>query len=237
MSSAIDTTLVSLSDPDSFTAEQYQGLRLKVEELRKSKDFRVFAISSPGEGEGKTLTAINLAGALARGGVSRVLLVDADLRHPRISDVLGIDAGSRGFADAITDDRLTLQQVTIKGAGFNFDVVPAGSLSAPVHDVLRSARLASLLEVARREYDYVVLDTPPLLPVFDSALLSRSVDGMLIVVAAHRTRKKLLEQSLNLLDPAKVAGIIFNRDDHSFSSRYEGRYHKYFRRKPAPVAA
>src|SRR5262245_7913072 len=75
------TSLVSLTAPDSFTAEPYQGLRLKNEGLRQTKDLRTIGISSPGEGDGKTVTAINLAGALAQGSTSRVLLVDGDFRR------------------------------------------------------------------------------------------------------------------------------------------------------------
>jgi succinoglycan biosynthesis transport protein ExoP len=229
----INAALVSLQDPDSFTAEQYQGLRLKVEELRLERDARLFGISSPGEGDGKTVTAVNLAGALARGGSWRVLLVDADFRLPRVAAILGLDDSKPGMSSAVIDERLTLDQVTQHCGEFNLDVVTAGPLAAPVHDVLRSPRLGSLLQEARQRYDYVIIDTPPLVPVFDSALIARSIDSMLIVVAAHRTPRQLLEESLNLLDPAKVGGIVFNKDDRSLAARYEGRYRKYFSRKRA----
>jgi capsular exopolysaccharide synthesis family protein len=233
MTTSSDITLVSLNDPDSLTAEQYQGLRLKVEELRHSQDVRVLAISSPGEGDGKTLTAINLAGALARGAASRVLLIDADFRRPRIASVLGLDERAPGFSDAVIDPGIRLDHITQTVPGVGFSVLTAGSVSSPVHDVLRSGRVAALLADARSGFDHVIVDTPPLVPVFDSALLARSIDRMLIVVAAHQTKKKLLAESLNLLEPAKVAGIVFNRDDSSFPARYQGRYRKYFHRKAA----
>jgi succinoglycan biosynthesis transport protein ExoP len=229
----IDAALVSLKDPDSFTAEQYQGLRLKIEELQRSTGARLLGVSSPGEGDGKTVTAINLAAALARGATARVLLIDADLRRPRIATLLDIDTSRPGLSDAVTADDMTLAEVAQPCPGIALDVVHAGSLAAPVHDVLRSSRLSDRLQEARDLYDFVIVDTPPLVPVFDSALLARSIDAMLIVVAAHRTPRTLLEESLTLLDPAKVAGIVFNRDDRTLAARYEGRYRKYFSRKAA----
>ena len=85
-----------------------------------------------------------------------------------------------------------------------------------------------VLAEARRRYDFIVLDTPPLLPVFDSALLANSVDGVLMVVAANQTPRKLLGEALNLLDPAKVLGIVFNRDTRPMFGYYNAYYKDYF---------
>src|SRR5918999_2603190 len=92
----LDTHLVSLTAPASFAAEQYQGLRLTIERLARSGEMKVIAISSPAAGDGKTVTAINLAGALARGGDERVLLIDADLRRPSVARQLAIAEGRSG---------------------------------------------------------------------------------------------------------------------------------------------
>src|SRR5262245_23428674 len=99
----LDTHLVSLTAPSSFAAEQYQGLRLTLERLTRVRDAQVIAISSPAAGDGKTVTAINLAGALARGSSDRVLLIDADLRRPSIAKQLSIPDGTPGLADALLD--------------------------------------------------------------------------------------------------------------------------------------
>ena len=98
----LDARLVSLTAPASFAAEQYQGLRLTVERLARSREMKVLAISSPAAGDGKTLTAINLAGALARGDDGRVLLIDADLRRPAITRQLAIAEPRKGLADALS---------------------------------------------------------------------------------------------------------------------------------------
>src|SRR5882762_7291884 len=103
-SHGVDKHLVSLNAPSSFAAEQYQGLRLTVERLKRSRDVRVIAVTSPAAGDGKTVTSINLAGTLARGSDASVLLIDADLRRPMIAQRLGMsDPASKGLADAISD--------------------------------------------------------------------------------------------------------------------------------------
>ena len=107
-------------------------------------------------------------------------------------------------------------------------MVPSGTPSPAIHRLLRSPRLDTLLQRARQEFDIVIVDTPPLLPVFDSAVLSRIVNQMLVVVAANQTPRKLLGEALTLVDPAKVMGIVFNRDDRPLFGYYEKYYREYF---------
>ena len=203
-------SLVSFLAPSSFEAEQYRGLRHVVEEGGK----HVVAITSPTPGDGKTTTAINLAGALAQAAGSRVLLVEADLRRPSIGDQLGLKSSdTRGLADAITDDRLTLPEVVQDLPRFNLSVLPAGRSPASPYEALRSSRLDELLEEARLHYAYIVVDTPPILPVPDCRLIARTVDGFLVLVGVHRTRRELLQEALAALDPTKILGLVFNGDD------------------------
>jgi succinoglycan biosynthesis transport protein ExoP len=224
------TQLVSLTNPASFAAEQYQNLRLKIERLRQTRDLRVIAVTSPGAADGKTVTSINLAGALARGSASRVLLIDADLRRPEVANQLRLGTDGLGFADLVGSGDHSLQQAIRPLDGHNVDVIPAGDIHGPVHEVFRSARLPQLLAQARERYDYVILDTPPLVPVVDSALLARVVDGVLVVVSANKTPRKLLEEALNELDANKVIGIVFNNDDRPLYG-YDTNYRRYFSRK------
>jgi capsular exopolysaccharide synthesis family protein len=224
------THLVSLTNPASFAAEQYQNLRLKIERLRQARDLRVIAITSPGASDGKTVTSINLAGALARGSSSRVLLIDADLRRPELANQLRLGTEGAGFADLVGAGSISLSQATRPLDGHNIDVIPAGSVTGPIHEVFRSTRLPQLLTEARNLYDYIILDTPPLVPVVDSALLSRVVDGVLIVVSANKTPRKLLEEALNELDSSKVVGIVFNNDARPLYG-YDNNYRRYFSQK------
>lgn len=221
--------LVSFTKPASFAAEQYQNLRLKIERLRQTRDLRVIAITSPGASDGKTVTSINLAGALARGAASRVLLIDADLRRPEVAHQLHLGEGP-GFAELVSSPNMSASQAIRPLDAYNLDVIPAGTVGGPIHELFRSARLPQLLAQLRDQYDYVILDTPPLVPVVDSALLARVVDGVLLVVAANRTPRKLLEESLTDLDSNKVLGIVFNNDDRPLYG-YDTSYRRYFSRK------
>ena len=225
----LDKRLVSFTNPASFAAEQYQGLRLTIERMTRAGGTQIIAVTSPAAGEGKTLTSINLAGAMARESDVRVLLIDADLRRPSVAKALGLTDGDvNGFADVIASETADLASAARPIAPFSLSVVPAGTPGPAIHKTLRSPRLEALLQNARKEYGVIIIDTPPLLPVFDSALLSRLVDGLLVVVAANQTPRKLLGEALNLVDPAKVMGIVFNRDDRPMFGYYDEYYREYF---------
>ena len=220
-SARVKQSLVSLLRPTSFEAEQYRTLRYIVEQLHKDANLQVVAVSSPGAGDGKTTTAINLAGALAQAPDARVLLVDADLRQPSVSKYLGIDdSRGLGLVDAILKPGLQLDDIAWCLPPFNLSALPVGQPPAAPYEVLKSPRLAKLLEEARQRYDYVVVDTPPLVPVPDCRVMAKWVDGFLLVVAAHKTPRKLVEEALNVMDPTKTLGLIFNNDDRPLSGYY-----------------
>src|SRR6185295_3086589 len=151
-----------------------------------------------------------------------------DLRRPAVSRQLALDSTDRGLTEVVEDPTLSLESVTQKLRPFNLSILGAGNRNGAVHHVLRSPRLDVVLAEARQRYDFVVLDTPPLLPVFDSALLANAVDGGRMVVAANQTPRKLLGEALNMLDPAKVLGIVFNRDAKPMFGYYDAYYKDYF---------
>jgi Mrp family chromosome partitioning ATPase len=126
--------------------------------------------------------------------------------------------------DAIQDPKLTLDDVIVRCASFSLAVLPAGRPPDAPFELLKSARFEELLTEARRRYDYVVLDTPPLVPVPDCRVIERCVDGVLIVVGAHRTQRRLVEESLAIVDPGKIIGLLFNGDDQALSGSYSGYY-------------
>jgi capsular exopolysaccharide synthesis family protein len=228
MTTRIDPRLVSLTAPHTFAAERYQGLRLRLEQLRADNGLRAVAISSPGAGEGKTLTSINLAGVLARESDARILLIDADLRRSSVSTQLGLDAGAPGLADLIVSRDKQLSQLVRRPELCGFDVLQAGASSRSVHKLFRADRLGQILADARATYDFVLLDTPPLVPVFDAAVLARQVDGVILVVAADKTSRQLLAAALDQLDPSKVVGIVFNNDASPMFSYSNRAYRPYF---------
>ena len=224
----LDSSLVTLTAPDTFAAERYQGLRLKLEQMRQRDGRKVLAITSPGAGDGKTVTSINLAGVLGRESDARILLIDADLRRSSVGTQFGLPEKTAGLADLIASDRKKLADLIQRPEGCSFDVLPAGSSSMPIQRLLRSPRFKAVLEEARASYDFTLLDTPPLVPVFDAAVLARAVDGVVVVVAADKTPRRLLASALDLLDPASVVGLVFNRDSSPMFSYHSREYRPYF---------
>jgi capsular exopolysaccharide synthesis family protein len=217
----VDPHFVSLVDPTAFEAERYRSLRHFIELAHRNRGLAVVAVSSPAVGDGKTTTAINLGGALAQDRDARILLVDADLRRPAIAKMLPPEevdvVAAPGLIDVILDSRLRLDDV-VQARPYNLSVLTAGGTPDAPYELLKSPRLASLLDEARRRYDYVILDAPPLIPIPDCRIIERLVDGLLIVVGANRTPRKLLEEALEVVDPAKVLGLVFNADDQSLAS-------------------
>jgi len=227
---AFDGHLVSLVDPTSFEADQYRTLRLVLEQMHAGK--KLIAVTSAVAGDGKTTTALNLAGALAHAPEARLLVMDLDLRTPSLGNRLGLINQSPGLVDLILDPELTLDDVVRRHPRFPLMVVPGGRALTVTYELLKSPRLGAVLQEARRQYDYVVLDTPPLVPVPDCRLIADWTDGFVLIVAAHRTPRPLLEEALNLMDPTKLIGIVFNGDDRPLSGYY-GYYYGYGHHRPA----
>jgi capsular exopolysaccharide synthesis family protein len=222
-SGEVDEHLVSLITPDTFEADQYRVLRHTVEQRRRTAGLALIGVSSAGPGDGKTTTAINLAGALAQDRSSRVLLVDCDLRSSAMARRLGLAEG-RGLVQAIVDPMLTLDDAIRHLPRFNLDVMAAGFETASPYELLKSPRLGDLFEAARRRYDYVVIDTPPVVPFPDCRVLAKVVDGFLLVVTAHRTPRRLVDESLGVLPKEAIIGIVFNGANQSLSRSYHSYY-------------
>jgi capsular exopolysaccharide synthesis family protein len=206
--------LVSLVAPTSFEAEQYRILRHAVERRHTEVGAVVLAVTSPSGGEGKTTTAINLAGALAQAADHRVLLVEADLRRPGVIAQLRMAPAVFGLAEAITDGGRRLDELCQPVPGFNLWVLPAGRPAMAPYEILRSPRVADLLAEARRRYDYLIIDTPPVIPCPDYRLLEPSIDGVILVVAADKTPREMMDRALDLLDRSKTLGVILNGEAH-----------------------
>lgn len=220
--------LVSLLSPDSYAADQYRTLRHSIERLRKEDGLRVLAMSSATPNDGKTVTTLNLAGALAQAPDARVLVVDADLRRPSVAKYLGLDRQPLpGLSDVLRDPSFTLGDVVQPLEGFNLSVVPAGAPQNAPYELLNSTRLENFLNEARERYDCVLIDTPPLVPLPDCRLIGKWVDGFLLVVGAHKTPRTLVQDALNLLDLSKVIGIVFNGDRRPLSNRYGYYYYTH----------
>ena len=223
----VDPHLTSLIAPGSFEAAQYRRLRIALEQLHESRGIRVVAFSSAAPGEGKTLTTINTAGALAQTRALKVLLIDADLRRPSVGRYLGVTPSKEsGLSDYVHDARLTLSDIVRREAALDFDVILGGSRAASTpYETLHSPRLRQMLTEARGRYDHVLIDTPPLLAVPDCQLLAGQVDGLVLIVRAHKTSKQQLSDVLRDRDALKIVGLVFNSDDEC-GRGYDNSYYR-----------
>jgi len=231
--------LVSLTRPRSFEAEQYRTLSQVLETRRKSSGQRVVAVSSAGIGDGKTTTTLNLAGALAQSRDTRVLVIDADLRCPAVASQLRLGGPARpGLAGAIRGEAGSLSAAVHRLPRWNLSVLATGKAEDSPYELLKSDAFGRLIEDARREFEFVLVDCPPLLAVPDCRVIEPAVDGFLLVVSADTTPRKLVGEALNVLPPEKVVGIILNRDVSPLSGYY-GYYGRAYGKEidPPPASA
>jgi len=168
-------------------------------------------ITSAGPGEGKTVASLNLATALAEAG-ARVLLVDADLRHPRCHACVGLP-NDRGLANHLADpDGLDTEALVHVLESPPIHVLLAGGQPANPAELVTSPRLRRTFERLRASYDYVIVDTPPVLPVTDAVVIAREADGVVLVVKGHETPRELVRRARDrlALAGARVLGVMVN---------------------------
>jgi Mrp family chromosome partitioning ATPase len=212
-----DPRLVSLLRPDSIEAEQYRCLRYSLLRTLTGGRCNIIAVSSATPGSDKTTTAINLAATLEEPGIFKVLLVDADLRTAAVAERLGLGATKGdGLDTALTNWSVSLRDVVRRfPQPSGLAVLPTTARPELAGRLIASPRLAMLLREAREQYDFVVIDTPPLLPTADCRAIAPWMDGFLVVVEAHQTTRKGLEEGLNALREDQMLGLVFCGDDGS----------------------
>lgn len=199
--------LIVQDDPRSPRAESFRTLRTNLQFLDVGNGGRSFVVTSSIQSEGKSTTTANLAIALADSGV-RVLLVDADLRRPKVANYMGLE-GSVGLTDVLIG-RVTLADVVQQWGRGRLSVLPAGTVPPNPSELLGSAAMGRLVTELRSAYDVVLFDTPPLLPVTDAAILSRFVGGVILVVAAGRANRHHVAGAISALENvgSSVSGIV-----------------------------
>jgi capsular exopolysaccharide synthesis family protein len=206
---AVRKPLLTQAEPQSPRAESFRQLRTNLEFASFSDGAKSILITSSLPGEGKSTTATNLAVALAQAGKS-VCLVDADLRRPAINTYLGLDSNA-GLTTALTG-HADVNDVLQQWGDENFYVLASGQIPPNPSELLGSAEMATLVQRLERDFDAVIIDAPPLLPVTDAAVLSRHVGGVVVVVGSQKLRHQDLEKSLNTLRlvGGNVLGIVLN---------------------------
>jgi polysaccharide chain length determinant protein (PEP-CTERM system associated) len=217
--------LAVLGDPQSIPSEQYGILAMKVEQWMEKSGGKVLVVTSAAGGEGKSVTALNLGLALSRSLKGRVLLVDSDLRRPRVHECLGLNT-TKGFADLLahTGDE-TGSYISKLGS---LDVIVGGAPPVNPVGLLASPQARELLARLRKEYALIVVDSPPIVPIADSHILAGMADGVVIVVRARQTRRELFRRAIQSLGAANVLGVVLNDVEYG-DTRYAYAFRNYQR--------
>ena len=214
----------------AISREQYRRLAAVLHDAQGSSGLQVLMVASAVAGEGKTLTAANLALTFSESYQKRVLLIDGDLRRPTLHSVFRLDTAS-GLADGLlsaTDTKMVVRQVSSRLA-----VLPAGRPSSDPMAGLTSDRMKRLLAEARGAFDWVILDTPPVMLLPDAHVMASMVDGAVLVVRAGSTPHELVRRASEAIGRSRIVGIVLNRaepssqKDHyyySYGGKAEGSY-------------
>ena len=213
--------LVCLTDRENPAAEAIRLLGVRLKDLRKVRTLKRVLITSTMPQEGKSMISANLACALAYSSGARILLVDGDLRRPTLPQMFGIQK-QPGIYEWLRDDCDAIPNICrLEGAGFWF--LPAGHASTNPIELLQSQRLPTLMDRIAAWFDWVIIDSPPVLPLADTSVWMRLADGILLVTRQGTTEKQQLTKGIEALQPDKLIGALVNG---SLASAYSGYYYR-----------
>ena len=220
--------LVTQMGTDPPAAEAFRALRTNVTFVGAEKPIQFVAVTSPGPGEGKSTTAVNLAVALAQGG-QRTLLIDGDLRRPFIHRVFALvqEPGLTNVLVGTAKAREAVRPEVVPG----LDVLPGGPVPPNPSELLGSAAMHALINDLRREYHYIIIDTPPTLPVTDASVVASNADAVILVLRSGDTEETAAQRALDQLHRvhARIAGAVLN----GVSPRHD-RYYTYYSYRQEP---
>lgn len=219
-----------IKNPRSLSSEAYRAIRTSLLLSQAGEPPKTILVTSAQPSEGKTTTALNLAASFSSMG-SKVLIIDADLRRPKINKEFGIDLNDNGLVEALTGLK-TLSDVIRKDLMPGLNILFSGTIPPNPAELLGSTSMKEIIEEASAYYDHIIIDSPPILPVTDSVVLSRYVDGVVLVMRAGVTPKRVIQDALEKLRSvgARILGAILNdvdtsRHEYQYYTRY---YHSYY---------
>jgi len=204
--------------------EQYRRLAAAFHQAQRANGFKVAMVVSAVAGEGKSMTAANLALTLSESYRRNVLLIDGDLRRPSLHTVFQVE-GAPGLSDgliSIDEPKLPLHRLSPRLA-----ILPAGRPTSDPIGALTSDRMRRLVEEAREVFDWVIIDTPPIGLLTDAALMSSMADGVVLVVKAESTPAEMVNRAVDSIGRERLMGVVLNRaTEQPHRSNYE--YYKYY---------
>jgi len=224
---APENDLVVLKSPKSSISESFRGIRTSIILSSPDKAPKVILVTSAGLAEGKTFTSVNLAVVMANSG-SKVLLMDCDMRRPRLHKIFGIDK-NKGISGVISES-YSIKDAIITSEVENLQILPSGPLPPNPAELLGSKKMARLISGLRSVYDRVIIDTPPITAVTDSVVLSSMVDAVALVVRTNETPRQLIQNGVEQLKNvnANIIGAILNGVNAGRDSYYYYQYYYYY---------
>jgi|SRR5579862_387235 len=216
--------LVALWEPHGLGAEKFRALVTRLENLRRQKDMKSLQVTSGVINEGKTLVATNLAVTFARRSRSKVLLLEGDLRRPSIAEILG-QHGLRGISQWWSEEGEDIASYFYRLSEMSLWILSAGASIEQASHVLQSDRFAAAFHRLRAWFDWIVVDSTPMLPIADTNLWSRLVDGTLLVVREGVASKRALKKGLQSLDNLKLIGTVLNEGSELDRTGYANQYY------------
>ena len=223
----IPADLVTLHSPKSTASESFRGIRTGVLFSSADKPPQVILVSSSGPGEGKTVCASNLAVAMAQSG-SRVVLLDCDMRRPRLHKMFNISRDV-GVSNVLVGSN-TLAEALVVDAAPNLDVIPCGPIPPNPSEIIGSNKMKDLIEVLRKDYTRIIIDSPPVTAVTDSAVLAQAADGLILVIRAGDTPRQIVQNGVSHLKAlnAPILGAVLNGVNTGKDSYYYYQYYYYY---------
>jgi capsular exopolysaccharide synthesis family protein len=213
--------LVFLTEPDSLAAEKFRFLGVRLRQLQQGRPLKKVLVTSTIPEEGKSTVSANLAGVLARRKQS-VLLIEGDLRRPTLAQQFGLGRLA-GLGEWLQSGRQTVSNVyRLEGPDFWF--MPAGNPPENPLELLQSGRLSYLMGQLADLFDWIIVDSPPLLPLADTTVWSRVTDGTLLVAREGKSEKKQLQRGLEVLKKSDLLGVVLNGCAHPDHQGYYQRY-------------
>ncbi len=213
--------LVFLTEPDSLAVEKFRFLGVRLRQFRHTRKLQKVLITSTIPGEGKSLVAANLSGVLAR-RKERILLIEGDLRRPTLAQQFGL-GGLAGLAEWLQNGAQTASNI-YHLAGPDFWFMPAGTPPVNPLELMQSGRLSALMAEVSAHFDWIIVDSPPLLPLADTTVWARLTDGALLVAREGTTQKAALQRGLEILKKSEMLGVVLNGSSDSGQQNYYQAY-------------
>jgi capsular exopolysaccharide synthesis family protein len=216
-------------DPLTIVGEQFRLLRSKLGLMQKQRGIKTILVTSSVPDEGKTFTASGLAGVFAQEPGKRVVLIDADMRKPKSGWNLGLNgsSGNTGLSEVLSGQQ-EFSRGLLMALNPSFYFLPAGPLPANPSELLGSRNFEKTLKAAAESFDWVIVDSPPVLALSDTALIAPLCDAVVLVVRAASTPSKLVLDTVKEIGHDRICGVVLNRQKQIHSSRY---YYQYYYRK------